>query len=114
MSLTSFPDRGLRTVVRLRGTAGTGGYGDPTIDWSNPDRKIIRSCDWQPEQGQEISLDRDAVVTRWRWFGPINADVTDQDRLEVDGLVYYIEGSVEEWPGEWLAHKTALCRRSTG
>ena len=58
MSLTSFPDRGLRTVVRLRGTAGTGGYGDPTIDWSNPDRKIIRSCDWQPEQGQEISLDR--------------------------------------------------------
>ena len=101
-------------VVRLRGTASSGGYGDATLDWANPARKSISGCHWQPVIGEEISTDRSAVISRWRWWGPLDADVTDQDRIEVDGIQYRIDGSVEEWRALGLDHKTALCRRTSG
>lgn len=106
-----------QTVTRLRGTPGTDGYGDSRIDWTSPARVSITGCSFQPQQGQEFLTDRSAVVSRWQWFGPEDADVKSSDRLEVDGTAYDIDGSVQVWTdptGNGLDHKFALCRRTDG
>lgn len=103
-----------QNMVRLRAQLSDDGYGDQQTDWSNPSRLEIRGCSLQPQTGTEILGDRTAVVTRWRWYGPPDADVTSADRLEVDGIAYDIDGSVEVWAGFGLDHKTALCRQAQG
>jgi hypothetical protein len=103
-----------QTVTRLRGTSGTDGYGDAGTSWASPARLVIGGCSFQPEQGEEILTDRSAVVSRWRWYGPPAADVQSSDRLEVDGIAYDIDGSVQKWTGLGLDHQTALCRRTDG
>ena len=74
----------------------------------------ITGCSFQPEQGDEVLTDRTAVVSRWRWFGPPGADVSSSDRIEFEGAVYDVDGSVQSWRGLGLAHKTALLRRADG
>lgn len=108
------PDLELRTVTRLRGQPADNGYGDSVIDWTDPDRLDIDDCSFQPKQGEEILTDRSAVISRWRWFGPSDADVKSADRIEVDGITYDIDGSVQNPRGLGLDHKTAMCRRADG
>lgn len=103
-----------KTVTRLRGTSAPNAYGDATTSWTSPARLTIEGCAFQPEDGQEILADRTAVISRWRWFGPPEADVRSSDRLEVDGIAYDIDGSVQKWDDPDLGHQVALCRRADG
>lgn len=106
-----------QTVTRLRGSSGSDGYGDSGTNWTDPARLVITGCSFQPQQGQEFLTDRSAVVSRWQWFGPPDADVLSNDRLEVGGVTYDIDGSVQVWTdttGNGLDHKFALCRRTDG
>lgn len=106
------------TVTRLRGATATNGYGDAAIDWSQtPAELAITGCSVQPVPGQEVLDGRDAVVSRWQWFGPYDADVRSNDRIRHGGVVYDIDGSVEKWKdptGSGLDHAAALLRRTSG
>lgn len=106
------------TVTRLRGVGSTNGYNDAAIDWGQtPAELAIAGCSVQPVDGEEVLDGRDAVVSRWRWFGPYDADVTAKDRIRHRGVVYSVDGSIEKWidpTGSGLDHATCLLRRTDG
>jgi hypothetical protein len=108
------PGVATQAVYRLRGTEVTDEWQGKTFDWSNPDRKKITGCTFQPLVGDEFNEGRDAIVTRWEWFGPPNADVLSTDRIEFEGIAYDVDGSVGAPKGLGLDHKHAVCRRVDG
>lgn len=110
----ALPAIATQVVYRLRGTEVGDTWGGKQIDWSNPDRKKIRGCSFQPIEGEEFNEGRDAIVTRWNWFGPANADVRSTDRIEYRGITYDVDGSVTMPEGLGLDHKHAVCRRVDG
>ena len=103
-----------QTVVRLRGEVTTDDWDNDSIDWSGPDRLTIEGCVFQPLAGDEFNESRDAITTRWDWFGPPDADVLSTDRLEYRNIAYEIDGSVQEPQGLGLDHKRAVCKRVEG
>lgn len=106
-----------QTVTRLRATSSTDGYGDASANWTSPSSLDIAGCSVQPMIGEEILANRDAIVSRWQWFGPYDADVTGRDRIRFDSVVYEIDGSVQKWrdpTGSGLDHLTAILRAANG
>lgn len=101
-------------VYRLRGDEVADEWGGKRFDWTDPDRKKITGCQFQPLAGEEFNEGRDALVTRWEWHGPVNADVLYTDRLEYEGDVYEVDGSVGIFRGLGLDHKHAICKRGEG
>lgn len=108
------PSIATQTVYRLRGTPATDEYQSEVLDWSDPERRRIDGCVFQPLPGDEFNQGRDAVTTRWEWFGPPNSDVTSQDRIEYRGVFYEVDGSVGKPEGLGLDHDHAICRRVDG
>lgn len=106
-----------QTVTRLRGTATTDLYNNAGIDFANPDRLPIAGCSVQPVVGDEFNQGRDAITTRWNWFGPPDADVTSADRIEHKGAAYEVDGSVQQWDdttGANLDYRSAVLKRVEG
>ena len=104
-----------QTVERLRGVPTDNGYGDTAIDWTSPDIVSVPGCSVQPVAGEEILLNRDAVVSRWKLFAPLSADITSLDRIRHNGMDYDIDGSVQDWPDvSGLGYKSCLLRKAVG
>lgn len=99
-----------QTVVRLRGVETTDGYNNEIIDWSNPDQAVIPGCSVQPEAAAEFTDTREQVLSRWRLWAPPDADIIHTDRVQVDGDVFIVDGSVQRWSQLGLAHTTCLLR----
>lgn len=106
------------TVTRVRAPLVTDEYGQPTSqrDWTAATRTDINGCGMQPLPGYAYTLDRDAVVTRWRLVAPPDADLVSTDRIEWGGSTYEVDGDVESWssPTGNLAHIKALLTRRSG
>ena len=51
----------------------------------------------QPVSSSEQTLNQDRVVSRWRVFLPVSADVTSTDRLQHSGDTYQVDGEVQMW-----------------
>jgi hypothetical protein len=104
----------IQTVYRLRGAPITDDYNNVLVDWSDPGRLKIDGCVFQPMPGEEFNEGRDAITTRWTWFGPPGVDVTPADRLEYKGIAYEVDGSVTRPEGLGLDHTYAVCKRVEG
>jgi hypothetical protein len=104
------------TVTVLRAPIVQDDYNNDVPDWPNATETAVTGCRVQPERGSEYTIDRDAVVTRWRLFGPDGMDIQDTDRIVHQGVTYDIEGSVERWPSPTgaLAHIEARLMRVEG
>lgn len=98
-----------QTVTRLRATDGAPDtHGNVTQTWT--DHLTIDGCSVQPVTGSEFNEGRQTVITRWRWFGPVDADVTSVDRIVFEGDTFEVDGSVMKW---WtvIPHKEAILKR---
>lgn len=104
------------TVTRLRATVVADEYGNTGLSWATPSEAPITGCSVQPVPGTEVLDGRNAVVSRWKWFGPRNADVRASDRIRHAGVVYDVDGSVQRWddPAGRLSHSYCLLRRAEG
>lgn len=105
-----------RSVTRLRGTPATNGYGVAgPLDWTDPDTLVIGGCLVTPAGTTEDRDGRDAVTTGLQLFAPKGADLTDVDRVEVDGKTYEVSG-IERWPSPSgaLAHVEARLQEVAG
>jgi hypothetical protein len=91
-------------------------YGNQVPDWPNATETTVTGCRVQPERGSDYTIDREAVLTRWRLFAPPTIDLLATDRVRHDGVDYDVEGSVERWPSPTnaLAHVEARLRRVDG
>lgn len=104
------------TITVLRAELVTDAYNNEVFDWPNAARTDVSGCRVQPDRGTDNTLDREAITTRWRLFAPAGTDLLATDRVEHQGVVYVVEGSVEDWPSPTgrLAHIEALLRRTDG
>lgn len=94
---------GPHTITRLRGTPGTPPYNE--IDWSDPGTLDIEGCSVQPGPAQNENLiDRDAVTTLWTVWAPVDADVTERDRVTYAGTDYEVDGTIGTWSFGPLSH----------
>jgi hypothetical protein len=97
--------------------------GDNMPDWVNATEHPLPGCRLQPMATDEVlfsgsgsgGMARDAVVTRWKLFGPYDADLTALDRVRA-GVVYEVDGQVQRWrsPTGRLAHIEVVLRRVDG
>lgn len=107
------------TVVRLRGTRVSDGYGGTRIDWTDPDRKPIDGCAIAPlVEGEERDRGREGVVTALTLYAPHGSDIQADDRVETpaDGVLH-VEGPTRRWQSPftgWKAGLTATLRRVDG
>lgn len=103
------------TVVRLRATTTTDAHNNPVRSWSSPSSLTIDGCSVQPAEGDEYLLGREQITSRWKWFGPSDADVLSTDRLRHASVDYEVDGSVQLWPDHaGLGHKWAYLKKVAG
>jgi hypothetical protein len=101
------------TITRIRAPLVEDEYGVAAgrRDWDHASELRIPGCSIQPISGSKYTLDREAIVARWRLFAPDGADLQATDRIRSDGLVYEIDGDVQAWEG---SHLESFLRRVIG
>lgn len=103
---------GTDTITVLRATPGAeDDFGNPTS--GVPVGTTVLGCSVQPIEGDEATVGRDTVVSRWRVWAPVGTDLKATDRVRYDGDVYEVDGEVQRWDSGTLPHVTALLRRSS-
>lgn len=105
--------------------------GDSLLDWSNTSEWNISACRLQPMATEEVQFTgsarseggtaRNAVVTRWKVFGPDAPDdgvqdIDPLDRVRFRGIVYDVDGQIQWWPSPTglLSHFECVLRRVDG
>jgi hypothetical protein len=102
---------GDHVVTILRATTTEDPYGNPVRDWDAATQTQVTGCSVQPVQGDEVTVGRDTVVSRWRLYAPDGTDLLASDRVRFEGDVYEVDGEVQRWDFPPLSHVTALLRR---
>ncbi len=101
---------GPHTITRLRATVtGEDANGNPVLTWPTTG-PTVTGCSVQPVQGNEVTVGRETVVTRWQLYAPATADITATDRVIHAGDTYEVDGEVQTWDFVALPHKTATLR----
>lgn len=81
-------------VYRLRASTGTDSYGDPVEGWDTPDRLRLRGATVQDVSVvEDEGVERRIIRGQKRLYIPGKADVTEDDRVEVDGEVWKVDGT---------------------
>lgn len=99
--------------------------GDDMLDWDNATEYQLLGCRLQPMATDEVlftgsagggGVARDAIVTRWKVYGPASPDIGPRDRARVDGVVYEVDGQIQEWPSPTgtLAHSEFVLKVVAG
>ena len=101
----SLMDESSREVFRVRGVEDMDGR-DKVLSYTAPGARTPADVIVQPVTGREDQLGgRDATMAQFSVMDQDNPAGfwRDNDRLEMDGVVYQIEGHVQDWP-EPLPH----------
>lgn len=108
---------GPHTVTRLRATAVIDPYsGEETdLSWDDPDRLDISGCSVQPPTGAAILADRrQGVIYDYSAWMPLDADVTELDRIQYAGKVFTIPDTIQRWDFPGLGHLVVPMQRVEG
>lgn len=104
-------------VFRLRAGAALDSDGDPVQSWAAPERLRLKRATVQ----QSSSQDEDGAVRRtplsetvWRLFVPGAVDLVHDDRIEVDGELYRVDGkpAVRDGLSQSVYTRALLVQRS--
>lgn len=104
-------------IVRIRGNpGGEDEYGDPVT--GTEDRTTLAGAFVAPRETSEIdNRGRAGVIVGLTLFAPYETDLRYDDRIEVDGVLYDIEGEPGRWRNpftDWEAGIQAALVRSSG
>lgn len=105
------------TIVRVRATpGGTDQYGDPLP--STEDREPLPGAFTAPRESSDIEdRGREGVIVGLTLYAPHGSDVLHTDQIEVDGVLYDVDGEVGSWEhpmSGWKPGITAALSRATG
>lgn len=89
--------RKARPAYRLRPSAAVDSYGDPVDGWAAPERTRLRGAQVQ-DGGIDAQTERETPTSRLAEGERLLivsglADLTIDDRIEVDGEVWHIQGA---------------------
>jgi hypothetical protein len=104
---------GPHTVTVLRYGTTQDRFGND-VRSGTPTQVTVTGCSVQPLEGDEQTVNRDTVVSRWRIWAPPATDLTAADMVRFDGDDYEVDGEVQRWAfGTSQDHVTALLQRSS-
>jgi hypothetical protein len=88
-------------VVRVRPVmGGTSRYGD--AEETGTTREDIDGAFIAPSSSEDITgQGRHGVTDRWTLYAPWETDLIHTDRVEVDGVLYELDGDVARWTQPW-------------
>lgn len=102
---------GPHAVTVLRPGAPTDDdYGNPVA--GAPTQTVVAGCSVQPDTTTEVTSGRQVTVTGLRLWAPPDTDLRSTDRVVFAGQTYDVDGDVQEWDFDPLAHVEARLRRS--
>jgi hypothetical protein len=87
-------------------------FGNPVIDWDDASETVEDLWSVQPLEGDEVTLNRETVVSRWTARRRGTSALTATSRAVYAGDTYEVDGEVQRWDFEPLAHVVALLKRS--
>lgn len=111
----SLMDQAVRTVYRVRPVTVMDGR-DEVLSYTDPAARNSARVIVQPVTGREDNNgQRDATLAQFSIMDQESVPGwwQDTDRVELDGVLYQIEGHVQEWP-EPLPHQYFLINRWEG
>lgn len=80
-------------VYRIRAARSLDSYGDPVDDWDNPVRERLPRAILQAPSSVEVDGTGKRLVTGERsLYAPYPLDLTAEDRIEVGGEVWRVDG----------------------
>lgn len=104
--------------MRLRPQTSTDPHNPvAAVDWSlAPVEATLTDCRFQPVSTSEDLRLREGVEVNARLMGPLDIDLTNQDRIVFDGLTYEVVGDPLKHRGPIgnAAHTEILLRRFDG
>lgn len=104
---------GPHTITVLHRPSSTSDdFGNPTYDWDAATTTDVSGCSVQPLVGQEVTVGRETVVSRWQVWAPSDTGVSSVDRVVFNGDTYEVDGEVQAWLFTPLGHVTFLMRRA--
>jgi head-tail adaptor len=91
MLLTSY--KVTPAVYRLRAGSTVDSYGDPVESWTAPQRTLLKGATVQDVNTEEVEgATRTLVRGEKALYAPGAIDLTEDDRIEVDGVVWRVNG----------------------
>ena len=104
----SFESLLISTCTIQRYTEGAAdGYGKPERTWA--DHLADQACRLVPGSGREITIGAEVVIAEYKLFLG-NIDVTEQDRVVIDGNTYQVLLVVPRQDGAGNHHKELIMR----
>jgi hypothetical protein len=108
---------GNATVIRVRSApGGFDVYGDPVA--SAEARTTLEGCAVAPRSSDEHSdRGRQGVIVGLMLYAPYGTDLLFTDQIEVDGVLYNIDGEVGSWKNPlstWEAGVEVALSRAAG
>jgi len=104
--------RGHQTIFVVRAGTTEDAFGNQTRSWNSATRNRVDNVQLLPVEGDEETVGRDTVVTRWRLRAHSTIDLVSSDRVEHAGDTYEIQGDVQTWGTPPRGYTTALLERS--
>lgn len=90
-------------VTQVRAPLVPDRYGNLRRDWAAATR-TVRPADVQPLSTDEVTVDQQRTITRWRMVLHPDRDVEPTDRIEWDGGTYEVDGDVRRWKRRGAVH----------
>ncbi len=103
---------GPHTITVRRATVADDALGNETRQWGTATSTVVPGCYVYPVRGDEQTVGRQTVVSRWGLVAELTTDLEATDRVEWDGDTYDVDTEVQRWDDSALPSLTALLRRS--
>lgn len=102
------------TITRLRAPLTTDGKGNQIRDWATATSASFAG--WiQPVSSDELTLNQERIVSRWRLFAEPSADVISTDRISWGGKTFQVDGEIQAWDaGSGVHHYEGFLRSVSG
>jgi len=98
-------------TVKRHTVTGTDAYGQPVYNWA--DHLVDEPCRWsipKNKENREIKIGAEVVIVDLQLFlGDV--DITEQDRVVLDGETYEVISSVKRQDGTGEHHVEAFLKR---
>lgn len=108
------PSFATQSIIRLRPPVIDDGHGndvpDPDLDNATP--LTITGCSVQPGASFEDRANREATLTAWTVYAPVDADVRATDAVRYEGTDYRVDGDPQRWPN--VQHSVILLQHWEG
>lgn len=106
----------IEATVQRAGTT-TSRYGDEDLDWSAPTETIVHGWRNQASAEEPVGPGRALVtVVHDQFFLPADTDVTEHDRIVIDGVTHEVDGQPRKayTPGAGVHHLELNLQAVTG